>query len=178
MAHASQQPRAGTAPRIEGLLETSLYARDVQRTAAFYRDLLGLEPLVETPRLVAFDIASRGVLLVFQAGKTEADVKSDGGPSPVPFVISFIALLVMAWVLGGIIHHPGPGEVTLRHGAATGALLWLGFVATTLFLFVLTVAASTLTYLYVERPALRRKVARRPPLPETATVAPVQIRAS
>ncbi|HUJ37150.1 MAG TPA: DUF1761 domain-containing protein [Hyphomicrobium sp.] len=66
------------------------------------------------------------------AGKTEADVKSDGGPSPVPFVISFIALLVMAWVLGGIIHHLGPGEVTLRHGAATGALLWLGFVATTL----------------------------------------------
>jgi len=65
-------------------------------------------------------------------GKTETDMKAQGGPSPTPFVISFIALLVMAWVLGSIIQNLGPGEVTLRHGALTGALFWLGFVATTL----------------------------------------------
>ena len=32
-------------------------------------------------------------------GKTEADMKAQGAPSPTPFVISFVALLVMAWVL-------------------------------------------------------------------------------
>ena len=47
----------GGAPAIEGLLETSLYARDLRRTAAFYRDLFGLKALVDSPRLVAFEIA-------------------------------------------------------------------------------------------------------------------------
>jgi hypothetical protein len=66
------------------------------------------------------------------AGKTETELKSQGAPSPAPFVISFIALLVMAWVLSTIIHGFDPGQATLRHGALTGALFWLGFVATTL----------------------------------------------
>ena len=66
------------------------------------------------------------------AGKTEADIKGGGGPSPAPFVISFIALLVMAGVLGSIIHNFHPGFASLWHGAQTGALFWLGFVVTTL----------------------------------------------
>ena len=65
-------------PRIEGLLETSLYARDLERTAAFYRELFGFKALVETPRLVAFEIAARSVLLVFQAGATEDVVDARG----------------------------------------------------------------------------------------------------
>ncbi len=68
--------------RIEGLLETSLYARDLERTAAFYRDLFGFKPLVDTPRLVAFEIAARSVLLVFQAGATEDDVVDARGTIP------------------------------------------------------------------------------------------------
>ena len=52
-----------------------------------------------------------------------------------------------------------------------------GFVVTTLLLFALTVVASTLTYLYVEKPALRRKTARPRTRPETGAVAPVRIRA-
>src|SRR6185437_10233538 len=43
---------------IEGLLETSLYARDLRLTAAFYRDLFRLKTLVDSPRLVALEIAS------------------------------------------------------------------------------------------------------------------------
>lgn len=66
------------------------------------------------------------------AGKTEADLKAQGGPTPTPFVISFVALLVMAWVLAGVIGHPGTGAITLRSGVIAGALMWLGFVATTL----------------------------------------------
>ena len=66
------------------------------------------------------------------AGKTEADLKALGGPTPTPFVISFVALLIMAWVLAGVIGHLGAGAITLRSGVIAGALMWLGFVATTL----------------------------------------------
>jgi catechol 2,3-dioxygenase-like lactoylglutathione lyase family enzyme len=72
----------GGAPPIDGLLETSLYARDHQRTAAFYRDLFGLKALVDSPRLVALEIAERSVLLVFQAGATERDVVDARGAIP------------------------------------------------------------------------------------------------
>jgi catechol 2,3-dioxygenase-like lactoylglutathione lyase family enzyme len=70
------------APAILGVLETSLYAVDLARTAAFYRDLLGLRPLLETPRLIAFDAGNASVLLVFQRGATEADSVEARGTSP------------------------------------------------------------------------------------------------
>jgi len=70
------------APPIEGLLETSLYASDLKRTAAFYRDLFGFPTLVDSPRLVAFEVAARHVLLVFQQGATEADVDDPRGRIP------------------------------------------------------------------------------------------------
>jgi catechol 2,3-dioxygenase-like lactoylglutathione lyase family enzyme len=67
---------------VDGLLETSLYARDLQRTAAFYRDLFGLKTLVDSPRLVAFEIARRSLLLVFRVGATEEDVVDARGVIP------------------------------------------------------------------------------------------------
>jgi catechol 2,3-dioxygenase-like lactoylglutathione lyase family enzyme len=69
-------------PPIEGLLETSLYAGDVRRTAAFYRDLFGFRTLVDSPRLVAFEVAAKHVLLVFQRGATEDDVVDARGTIP------------------------------------------------------------------------------------------------
>jgi Protein of unknown function (DUF1761) len=65
-------------------------------------------------------------------GKTEQDIKASGTPMAVLFVVTFVAQLVMAWALAGIIGHLGVGQVTLRNGLITGALAWLGFVATTL----------------------------------------------
>ncbi len=53
--------------------------------------------------------------------------------SAAPFVISFIALVVMSWVLAGTLGHLGPGQVTLKNGIISGLFLWLGFVATTVF---------------------------------------------
>jgi catechol 2,3-dioxygenase-like lactoylglutathione lyase family enzyme len=75
-------PEQGGAPAIEGLLETSLYAGDLHRTAVFYRDLFGFKTLVDSPRLVAFEIAQRSVLLVFQADATEQDVVDARGTIP------------------------------------------------------------------------------------------------
>src|SRR3712207_2382946 len=59
-------------------------------------------------------------------GKTKQDIQ----PSPGPFIIAFLALLVMGWVLAGVIGHMGP--VTIRNGIVSGFFAWLGFVITTL----------------------------------------------
>jgi len=53
--------------------------------------------------------------------------------SPVPFVISFVAAVIMAWVLAGTLGHLGPGQVTLKNGIVSALFLWLGFVVTTVF---------------------------------------------
>ena len=55
------------------------------------------------------------------------------GRSPAPFIISLVALLIMAWVLAGTLGHLGPGQVTLKNGIISGLFLWLGFIATTVF---------------------------------------------
>ena len=65
-------------------------------------------------------------------GLTKEAIAARGG-SPVPFVISFIALAVMGIVLAGAVGHLGPGQVTLRNGIVTGLFIWLGFVVTTIF---------------------------------------------
>src|SRR5262245_60975771 len=52
--------------------------------------------------------------------------------SPLPFVVSIVALLIMAWVLAGTMGHLGPGQVTAKNGVISGLFVWLGFVITTL----------------------------------------------
>ena len=47
-----------------------------------------------------------------------------------PFVIAFVALIVMAWMLAGIMGHLG--QVSIRGGVISGFLVWLGFVITTM----------------------------------------------
>jgi Protein of unknown function (DUF1761) len=49
-----------------------------------------------------------------------------------PFIYCFVAELVMAWVLAGLMAHLGAGQVTLLNGVISGAFCWLGFVITTL----------------------------------------------
>jgi hypothetical protein len=64
-------------------------------------------------------------------GRSKEDVQAKR--SPVPFVISIVGLLVMAWVLAGSIGHLGAGQVTLKNGIISGLFIWLGFVITTVF---------------------------------------------
>ena len=52
--------------------------------------------------------------------------------SSTPLIITFIAELIMAWVLAGLIGHLGPGQVTVINGIVSAAFVWLGFVVTTL----------------------------------------------
>jgi sorbitol-specific phosphotransferase system component IIC len=50
----------------------------------------------------------------------------------VPFVVAFLAQVVMAWILAGLIAHLGPGQFTVQNGIISGAFVWLGFVITTM----------------------------------------------
>lgn len=65
-------------------------------------------------------------------GKTEDQIKSAGRSMPFLFALTFVAQLIMAWVLAGVIGHLGPGQVSPRTGLISAALCWLGFVASTL----------------------------------------------
>jgi hypothetical protein len=47
-----------------------------------------------------------------------------------PFIYAFVANLVMAWVLAGLLGHIG--ALTVRGGVISGAFCWLGFILTTL----------------------------------------------
>lgn len=49
-----------------------------------------------------------------------------------PIITSFVALLVMAWVIAGLIGHLGIGQVTASNGVISGFFAWLGFMATTM----------------------------------------------
>jgi len=66
-------------------------------------------------------------------GWTEADLAGPDGKRhmPVgPMVLSFIASLIMAFLLSGVMGHVGP--LSVRSGIISGALVWLGFVITTM----------------------------------------------
>jgi Protein of unknown function (DUF1761) len=65
-------------------------------------------------------------------GKSDADMKGpDGKPkSYAPLVLVFVAELIMAWALAGLLGHLG--GVTVKNGVISGAFCWLGFVLTTL----------------------------------------------
>jgi hypothetical protein len=63
-------------------------------------------------------------------GTTKAELMGPSGkPSPGPFVLAFVAELLMAWTLAGILGHMG--QVTVRGALITAFLTWLGFVITT-----------------------------------------------
>jgi Protein of unknown function (DUF1761) len=70
-------------------------------------------------------------------GKTAADMEKDKaamGSVPWPFIISFVALLIMAWMLAGVMLHLARGgtPMTIRGGMISGFFLWFGFVITTM----------------------------------------------
>jgi hypothetical protein len=49
-----------------------------------------------------------------------------------PFVYAFVANIVIAWMLAGVLGHLGPGQVTLKNGVISAAFLWFGFILTTM----------------------------------------------
>jgi len=62
-------------------------------------------------------------------GRTRDELLPGGRPPYATMAVTFLAELVMAWMLAGVIGHLG--TVTLRAGLISAFFLWLGFVATT-----------------------------------------------
>jgi|ERR1700733_2629144 hypothetical protein len=77
---------------------------------------------------------SLGKVYTAALGKTveqmAADRKKPG--AFLPFVYAFVADIVIAWVLAGVLGHLGPGQVTLKNGVISAAFLWFGFILTTM----------------------------------------------
>ena len=52
------------------------------------------------------------------------------GAAPWPLIIAFVADLVMAWMLAGVMGHLG--LVSIKNGLISALFIWFGFVITTL----------------------------------------------
>jgi hypothetical protein len=77
---------------------------------------------------------SLGKIWTAAQGMTKEQIHADRSKpgAYLPFIYVFVAELVMAWVLAGLIAHFGPGQATFVNGVVSGAFCWLGFVITTL----------------------------------------------
>ncbi len=64
-------------------------------------------------------------------GKTPEECKDQSMPIAL-MALTFVSLAVMALILAGVMGHLGPTGFTVKNGVITGALIWLGFVITTM----------------------------------------------
>ena len=69
-------------PRINGVVETCLYADDIPRSVRFYKDQLGLRLLESSERFCVFSVADKQVLLIFRSGGTMEPIPTPGGMIP------------------------------------------------------------------------------------------------
>jgi hypothetical protein len=77
---------------------------------------------------------SLGKLYMAALGKTAEQMAADRNKpgALLPFVYAFVADIVIAWMLAGVLGHLGPGQVTLKNGIISAAFLWFGFILTTM----------------------------------------------
>ena len=80
-----------SAPPVQGILETSLYVEDPERSALFYGDLFGFGAVYAGPRLTALAVPGHQILLLFKKGASSglAKIPHDGsGEQHVAFAIA------------------------------------------------------------------------------------------
>ena len=65
-------------------------------------------------------------------GKTRDELMPGGRPNPTIFIVSFVAQLVMAEMLAGLIGHLGAGQFNVKNALISAAFVWVGFVLTVL----------------------------------------------
>lgn len=67
---------------FDGILETALYAEDMNAAEAFYHGVLGLEPIAKVEGRHVFFRCGRGVLLIFNPDRTLEPAGQGGLPVP------------------------------------------------------------------------------------------------
>jgi catechol 2,3-dioxygenase-like lactoylglutathione lyase family enzyme len=98
---------------IETLVETGIYAEDLEQTERFYREVLGLSLVVrELGRQVFFRVGDRSMLLVF---RVEATLKGDRLPSHGAQGPGHFALGIAAEDLGAWRAHLVEHQVVIEH---------------------------------------------------------------
>jgi catechol 2,3-dioxygenase-like lactoylglutathione lyase family enzyme len=68
--------------QVRGVLETSLYVSDLERSRAFYTNLFGFQPLTQDERLCALDVTGHHVLLLFRNNGAVEPLATPGGTIP------------------------------------------------------------------------------------------------
>jgi catechol 2,3-dioxygenase-like lactoylglutathione lyase family enzyme len=69
-------------PKLDQVIETCLYADDLDRAARFYEGVLGLSVMTADFRFRAYDVGGRSVLLIFRRGATRETVHMPEGTIP------------------------------------------------------------------------------------------------
>jgi catechol 2,3-dioxygenase-like lactoylglutathione lyase family enzyme len=108
-------------PDISGLLETALYVEDMERSVAFFRDIIGLRPMLETERLTAFQAGAAGVLLIFKRGASIEDMPGLRGTVPGH---DGSGPLHMALAISEESYEPWRGHLQARDVAITSEVQW------------------------------------------------------
>lgn len=71
-----------TVPRSSGVLETSLYVEDLDRSGAFYARVFGFTSFFADERMCAMEVPNEQVLLLFRHGMTDTPAPAPGGLIP------------------------------------------------------------------------------------------------
>ena len=69
-------------PQLTGVLETSLYVEDLDRSIRFYQEVMQFQKLVGDERFGALQAARQQVLLLFKKGASTEPMVIDGGTIP------------------------------------------------------------------------------------------------
>jgi catechol 2,3-dioxygenase-like lactoylglutathione lyase family enzyme len=69
-------------PKIQGVLETSLYVENLQRSRAFYQSLFEMEILAADERFSALSVIGKQVLLLFRKAASLSPVHTPNGTIP------------------------------------------------------------------------------------------------
>jgi catechol 2,3-dioxygenase-like lactoylglutathione lyase family enzyme len=68
--------------KTNGIAETALTVADLPKSAQFYRELFGFEPMLDSTELCALAVPGNAVLLLFKAGCREEPIPTPGGVIP------------------------------------------------------------------------------------------------
>lgn len=71
-----------SAPPLQGIVETALYCADLSIARRFYETVMGLQPMLNDPRLVAYPVVPAQVLLLFRRAGSTATALMPGSTVP------------------------------------------------------------------------------------------------
>lgn len=91
-------------PTLTGVLETSLYVDDLDRSSRFYEEVFALTQMFGDDRLRAYEVAGQSVLLLFKRGASNrvtqlpfGTLGPHDGHGPLHFAFSIPANELAAW---------------------------------------------------------------------------------